>query len=214
MADQPLRLNVKHTKTEQEIRKRVHHASLSEQMDLTIVAIGISGAGKGTLLNILAGKDVFAAAGGVMGCTDEVQKEVVKFQTRTVALIDTPGLLDPEILDNALSQGEKNQVLLSQQSAIFEAHLEEALHEAGEMVDTFLLVINVKSRWSAEAEWVIEILNTLGLDYKHMIAVFTHGDGLGKTKAERYKQMEMRLCDPRASLYKRLKDLMEMIESR
>ena len=211
MAAQPTRLNVKHTKSELEIRECVHHASLSEQIDLTIVAIGITGAGKSTLLNMLAGKDVFAAAGGVMGCTDEVRKEVVKFQTRTIALIDTPGLLDPEILDKALSQGKKNKVLLSQQSAVFEAHLEKALFEAGEKVDVFLLVVNAKSRWSAEAEWVIEILNTLGIDYKHMIAVFTHGYGLGKTKAERYEQMQMRLSDPRAAMYSKLKDLMGMI---
>ena len=214
MAAQPVRLNVKRTKSELGIRKCVHQASLSEQIDFAIVAIGITGAGKSTLLNMLAGEDVFAAAGGVMGCTAKVQKEVVKFQTYTVALIDTPGLLDPEILDNAISQGEKSHVLLSKQSAVFEAHLEEALLEAGEKVDVFLLVINAKSRWSTEAEWVIEILNALGLDYKHMIAVFTHGDGLGKTKAERYEQMEMRLSDPRAALYSKLKDLMGKIESR
>ena len=216
MAAQPNRPmgNVKHTMTENEIRERVHLASVSEQDDLTIVAIGITGAGKSTFLNMLAGKDVFATAGGVMGCTDKVQKEVVRFQTRTFALIDTPGLLDPKILDKALSQGKKCKVLLSQQSAVFETHLEKALNEAGEKVDVFLLVINVKSRWSAEAEWVVEILNTLGLDYKHMIAVFTHGDGLGKTKGERYKQMEVRLNDPRAAMYRNLKDLMGLIESR
>ena len=70
-----------------------------------------------------------------------------------------------------------------------------------------------KSRWSAEVEWVIEALNTLGIDYKHMIAVFTHGDGLGKTKKERYEQMEMWLDDSRAAVSK-LKDLIGMIESR
>ena len=164
MAALPSRLNIKHTKSEVEIRKRVHHASLSVQTDLTIVAIGIVGAGKSTLRNTLAGKDVFAAAGGVMGCTHKVQKKVIKFQNRTIALVDTPGLLDPVILDNALSEGKKKHDFLSEQRAIFEAHLEEALFEAGEQVDGFLLVFNAESRWSDEEEWVIEILNTLGID--------------------------------------------------
>ena len=91
--------------------------------------------------------------------------------------------------------------------------MEEALHKAGEKIDAFLLVFNAESRWSVEAEWVIEILNTLGMSYNHMIVVFTHGDALAKTKEERYKQMDIRLSDARAEVYK-LKDLMRMIESR
>ena len=177
-----------------------------------IVAIGKTGTGKSTLLNMMAGKDVFAAAGGVIGCTDKVQKEVVEFQTRTVALIDTPGLLDPVILDNAVSQGMKKQDFLSEQRTIFKAHLKKALDEAGEQVDGFLLVFNAKSRWSDEEEWIIEILNALGIDYQHMIAVFTHGGVLGRTKAERYVQMVGRLSKPRAAEHRKLKDLMGMID--
>ena len=213
MAAQTDGLNLTRTKSELEIRELVHYASFPYQIDLAIVAIGITGVGKSTLLNTLAGKEMFRAAGGIKGCTKGVQKEVVKFQDLSVALIDTSGLLDPETLDKAISQGAKSHVLLSQQSAEFEAHLEEALHKAGEKIDAFLLVFNAESRWSVEAEWVIEILNTLGMSYNHMIAVFTHGDALAKTKEERYKQMDIRLSDARAEVYK-LKDLMRMIESR
>ena len=213
MAAKPVSPNLTRTKSDLEDRERILFATSAHQIDNAIVAIGITGAGKSTLLNTMAGKEVFRVAEGVKVCTDKVQKEVVKFQTRTVALIDTPGLLDPEILGRAIPQGAKSQVLLNQQSAMFEAHLKEALFQAGEKVDAFLLVFNAESRWSVEAEWVIEILNTLGISYDHMIAVFTHGDKLSKMKSERYKQMEVRLSGAQAEEYK-LKDLMRMIESR
>ena len=61
-----------------------------------------------------------------------------------------------------------DHVLLSQQNTDFEAHLEEALHKAGEKIDAFLLVFIAESRWSVEVEWVIEILNTLGMSYNHI----------------------------------------------
>ena len=43
--------------------------------------------------------------------------------------------------------------------------------------------------------------------------VFTHGGVLGKTKAERYEQMVVRLSDPRTEVFSKLKGLMGMIES-
>ena len=101
MAAQPDGMNLTRIKTVLEIRELVHYASFAYQIDLAIIAIGITGAGKSTLLNTLAGKEVFRAAGGIKGCTKGVQKEIVKFQDRSVALIDTPGLLDPVTLDKA-----------------------------------------------------------------------------------------------------------------
>lgn len=213
MAAQQVSLNLKRTKSELEIRELVHRARLLHQIDLAIVAIGITGAGKSTLLNFLAGEEVFQAAGGVKGCTKQVHKQIIEFQTQTIALIDTPGLLDPEILDKAIAQGTKDHVLLSQQSAEFEAYLEEALHEAGEKVDAFLLVFNAERRWFVEAKWVVEVLDTLGVAYEHMIMIFTHGDSIGKTNAERCMKMTTQLSDARAKIYG-LTDLLEKMAFR
>lgn len=179
MAAQQSSLNVKRSMSEQQIRERVRHSNSLPTIDRAIVAIGVTGGGKSTLLNILAGKDVFEAAEGAKGCTKKVKKEIVRFQDLAIALIDTPGLLDPETLDKAIAEGAKTHELLSQQCGKFAAHLEEALHEAGEKVDAFLLVFNARSRWSVEADWVMNVLNTIGLAYRHVIVVFTHGDGLG-----------------------------------
>ena len=201
MAASESKLNLKHSMSVQEITERVQHAILLPTIDRAIVAIGVTGAGKSTLLNILAGKDAFKAAGGLEGCTKKVQKEIVHFQSTTIALIDTPGLLDPETVGSAIDQGEKTHVVLTQQFRRFAAYMEEALHEAGEKVDAFLLVFNAESRWSVEAEWVVDILNTIGLAYRHIIVVFTHGDGLGKTKAERCAEMEKRLNHRNADAY-------------
>ena len=211
MAAQQSRLNLKHSTSEVEIRKRVRLTSTLPAIDRTIVAIGATGAGKSTLLNILAGKKVFAATGGAKGCTKKVQKKTVKFQTSTFALIDTPGLLDPETLDKAIARGAKTHVLLSQQCGKFAENLEEALHEAGKKVDAVLLVFNAENRWSVEAEWVVDILNTIRLAYRHIIVVFTHGASLGKTNAERCAEMKKRLSNPKAVVYG-LTDLFNKLE--
>ena len=212
MAAQQGSLNLPYSKSELEIRESVHHAILLPTK-LAIVAIGVTGAGKSTLLNILAGKEVFEATEGLKGCTKKVQKEIVVFQTDTIALIDTPGLLDPETMDKTIAQGAKLRVLLSQLCREFAAYLEEALLQAGEKVDAILLVFNAESRWSVEAEWVMDILNTIGVAYQHIILVFTHGDGLGKTNAERCAEMKKRLSDPKADAYG-LKDLLKNVNSR
>ena len=217
MAAQQGSLNLPYSKSELEIRESVHHAILLPTK-LAIVAIGVTGAGKSTLLNILAGKEVFEATEGLKGCTKKVQKEIVdsvdSVQTDTrIALIDTPGLLDPETMDKTVAQGAKLRVLLSQLCREFAAHLEEALHQAGEKVDAILLVFNAESRWSVEAEWVMDILTTIGVAYQHIILVFTHGDGLGKTNAERCAEMKKRLSDPKADAYG-LKDLLNKVNSR
>ena len=212
MAAQQGSLNLPYSKSELEIRESVHHAILLPTK-LAIVAIGVTGAGKSTLLNILAGKEVFEATEGLKGCTKKVQKEIVVFQTDTIALIDTPGLLDPETMDKTIAQGAKLRVLLSQLCREFAAYLEEALLQAGEKVDAILLVFNAESRWSVEAEWVMDILNTIGVAYQHIILVFTHGDGLGKTNAERCAEMKKRLSDPKADAYG-LKDLLNKVNSR
>lgn len=213
MAAQQGSLNLPRSKSELEIRECVDHAISLPKIDLALVAIGVTGAGKSTLLNILAGKEAFEAAEGVKGCTKKVQKEIVAYQTYTIALIDTPGLLDPEIMDKARAQGAKTHVLLSQLCRDFAAYLEEALHQAGEKVDAFLLVFNAESRWSVEAEWVMDILNTIGVAYQHIVLVFTHGDGLGKTNAERCAEMKKRLSDPKAEWYG-LTDLLNKLKSR
>ena len=212
MAAQQGSLNLPYSKSELEIRESVHHAILLPTK-LAIVAIGVTGAGKSTLLNILAGKEVFEATEGLKGCTKKVQKEIVVFQTDTIALIDTPGLLDPETMDKTIAQGAKLRVLLSQLCREFAAYLEEALLQAGEKVDAILLVFNAESRWSVEAEWVMDILNTIGVAYQHIILVFTHGDGLGKTNAERCAEMKKRLSDPKADAYG-LTDLLNKVNSR
>ena len=201
MAAQQGTLNLKRSMSERQIRERVHHAISLPTIDCAIVAIGVTGAGKSTLLNILAGKDAFKVAEGAKGCTKKVKKEIARFQDSAIALIDTPGLLDPETLDKAIAEGAKTHELLSQQCGKFAAYLEEALHEAGEKVDAFFLVFNAESRWSLEADWVMNVLNTIGLAYRHVIVVFTHGDGLGGTNADRCKEMEKRLSDPKADLY-------------
>ena len=148
MAAQQGTLNLKRSMSEQQIRERVHHSISLPTIDCAIVAIGVTGAGKSTLLNILAGKDAFKVAEGAKGCTKKVKKEIVRFQDSAIALIDTPGLLDPETLDKAIAEGAKTHELLSQQCGKFAPYLEEALHEAGEKVDAFFLVFNAESRWS------------------------------------------------------------------
>ena len=72
MAAQTDGLNLTRTKSELEIRR---YASFACQIDLAIVAIGITGVGKSTLLNTLAGKEVFRAAGGVKDAQKESRKK-------------------------------------------------------------------------------------------------------------------------------------------
>ena len=95
-------------------------------------------------------------------------------------VIDTPGFLDTASFETSYRQDELKLVV--EQSNKFLQHLDIAVLEAGEQIDAILLVINIHHRFSDESSYAIDALYEIGIDFDHVVVVFTQA---GETEKER-----------------------------
>jgi hypothetical protein len=91
---------------------------------------------------------------------------------------------------------ENSCQLLLDQCQDFMKHLHSAVNLAGEHIDAFLLVINVNKRFTRESSFLIDALEEIGIEYDHIVVVFTEAGAHGKTQEERKKNVSKMLDRP------------------
>jgi len=145
---------------------------------LVVTALGKTGNGKSTLLNRLVKKELFEAGGGSESVTNMPSLRVgfwMDAGTQAVAVVDTPGLLDPQ---------ESIRVTVNK-IANFLSNL------VG--VNAFFIVLNgCEPRFHGGEQQVLRALETLLTPamWKHAIVIFTKCDPGAEDMWDKKKQVE------------------------
>lgn len=123
-----------------------------EEKKLEIVAFGTISSGKSSVLNLLAGRDVFATQ--VRGGTTVTRNEIPWPGMDKVVLVDTPGLGEidgaPHIKIAAESAKDADLILLVVDGPMRESEF-ELLEQLGQMEKRILVCLN-KSDWYSESD--------------------------------------------------------------
>ena len=182
--------------SEEHIEQLIRDRPRRGKDDLAVVAIGLTGVGKSTFLNFLMkNHSRFPAKAGQVSCTDTVTRDEVHLRGQSrLAIIDTPGILDTMAFSGRTD--ENSCQLLLDQCQDFMKHLHSAVNLAGEHIDAFLLVINVNKRFTRESSFLIDALEEIGIEYDHIVVVFTEAGAHGKTQEERKKNVSKMLDRP------------------
>ena len=195
---------------EENVREKIEKTTKLNENDRALIAVGVTGVGKSTFLNFLLDSSRFKSASGLKSVTQASEAGTVQFGERNYVVVDTPGVLDSGTVD--LASGSAYAQAMDQ-CDIFMKHLEEALHEAGQVAHAIVLLFNIQRRFSIESSWMIDALERLRIGFDHVVVVFTHGGHLGSTDDERYERFRRELQNPR-SVHCGLKDVLDKVDNR
>ena len=184
--------------------KPVRKVTDAQEKENTLLLMGMTGAGKSTIGNFLTQKDVFGSRSGFLSVSHGPQMAKTEKYGISLSVVDTPGL-------NDAWEGQSTEKTLSD--------IMEGIKMVGGEVDTICYVMDVSKRFTQMEAEIINYLDKTGDLWPHLILVFTHAAGIGKTQAEQENYLrtvvENEKCPKEfKKLVKNVQDRVVMVEAK